>query len=89
MPLFTSAEMMKKAGARTSVIVIYMSDLADMLKQSDKYSVLVINPFTEYDLNMPMQAFLSQFSSENNIKITDINNDRLKELLHKKELSKK
>ena len=63
-PLFTSEEMMEKAGARTSVIVIYTADLADMLKQTDKYSVIAINPFTEFDLNMPMGAFLSQFNDE-------------------------
>ena len=84
-PLFTSDEMMEKAGARTSVIVIYMSDLADMLKQTDKYSVIAINPFTEYGLNMPMQAFLSQFEDE--LEIEDIRNDDLRELLDKKEFS--
>ena len=61
-PLFTSEEMMKKAGARTSVIVIYLSDLADMLKQTDRYSVVALNPFTEYGLNMPMEAFLNIFN---------------------------
>lgn len=86
-PLFTSEEMMKEAGARTSVMVMYMSDLADMLKQTDKYSVIAINPFTQFDLNMPIEAFLSQFNDEDKIEIEDIRNDELREFLHKKELS--
>ena len=84
-PLFTSEEMMEKAGARTSVMVIYMSDLADMLKQTDRYSVIAINPFTEFDLNMPTGAFLAQFRDE--AEIADIKNDKLTELLGKKDLS--
>ncbi len=78
-PLFTSEEMMENAGARTSVIVIYMSDLADMLRQTDRYSLISINPFTEFDLNMPIQAFLSQFEDE--FHIEDVENKRLRQLL--------
>jgi hypothetical protein len=84
-PLFTSEEMMRKADALTSVIVIYMSDLADMLKQTDKYSIIAINPFTQLNLNMPIEAFLSQFRDE--IKIEDIKNEELRALLHKENLS--
>ena len=60
-PLFTSDEAMEKAGLRSSVYALYMSDLAYMLKQTDRYSVIAINPFTEFDINMPVQAFLSLF----------------------------
>ncbi|WP_298500831.1 SseB family protein [uncultured Methanobrevibacter sp.] len=60
-PLFTSEEVMEKAGVRSSVYGLYMSDLAYMLKQTDRYSVIAINPFTEFDINMPVQAFLSLF----------------------------
>lgn len=84
-PLFTSPEMMEKAGARTSVMVIYMGDLADMLEQTDRYSIIAINPFTENDLNMPVEAFLAQFRDE--IEMTDIKNDELRILLAKKDLS--
>ncbi len=62
-PLFTSEEMMQKAGVHTSVMVMYMSDLAGMLKQTDRYSVIAINPFTKYGLNMPIGAFLAQFEN--------------------------
>lgn len=58
-PLFTSDEMMEKAGLRSSVIVMFASDLADMLKESDRYQVIAINPFTDHDINMPFEAFIS------------------------------
>lgn len=60
-PLFTSDEVIQKAGVRTSMMVMYMSDLAGMLKQTDKYSVIAINPFTDHDINMPVSAFLALF----------------------------
>ena len=60
-PLFTSDEAMEKAGLRSSVMAIFMSDLADMLKQTDKYSVIAVNPFTEFDINIPIAAFLNLF----------------------------
>lgn len=60
-PLFTSDEMMEKAGIRSSVNVLFMRDLADMLKQTDRYSAVAINPFTEHDIVMPMDMFLGLF----------------------------
>lgn len=60
-PLFTSEDAMKEAGLTSSTIVLYMSDLADLVKQTDKYSIIAINPFTSHDLNMPVGAFLSIF----------------------------
>ncbi|MBE6507941.1 MAG: SseB family protein [Methanobrevibacter sp.] len=60
-PLFTSDEAMESAGVRSSSIAIFMSDLAEMLKQTDRYSALAINPFTEHDINLPIGAFLSLF----------------------------
>lgn len=60
-PLFTSDEMMEKAGLRSSAIVIFMSDLVDMLKQSDRYSAVAVNPFTEHDIVIPMEVFLNLF----------------------------
>lgn len=60
-PLFTSEGVMRQAGVKSSVFVIYMSDLAEMLAQSDKYSTVVVNPFTPSELNIPMEAFLNLF----------------------------
>lgn len=61
-PLFTSDEMMESAGIRSSSIAIFMSDLADMLKQTDRYSAVAVNPFCEHDIVIPMDAFLNLFS---------------------------
>ena len=80
-PLFTSEEKMQEAGARTSVMVMYVSDLADMLKQTDKYQIIAINPFTEYPLNIPMPAFLAQFESRLNQLLDNGDLDELKEEL--------
>ena len=60
-PLFTSSQIMEQTGLKSSAIAIFMSDLADMLKQSEKYSVIVVNPFTELEINMPIEAFLRLF----------------------------
>ena len=60
-PLFTSDEVMKEVGVRSSVFVIYMADLAGMLEQSDRYSTVVVNPFTPSELNIPMEGFLNLF----------------------------
>lgn len=60
-PLFTSDEVMKKAEVRCSTYVLYMSDLAAMLKQSDKYASVTINPFTEHGLDIAIETFLGLF----------------------------
>jgi hypothetical protein len=60
-PLFTSDEMMEKAGLRSSANVMFMSDLAEMLKQSDRYSAVAINPFTEHDVVIPFEGFMNLF----------------------------
>ena len=72
--LFTSNEMMDQACLHTSVMIICMSNLADMLKRIDRYSVISINPFTEFDLNIPIEAFLSHFDDEDKDEIKDIQN---------------
>lgn len=51
--------MMEAADFRSSTYVLYMGDLADMLKQTDRYSLIAINPFTDYNINVPMETFLS------------------------------
>lgn len=60
-PLFTSEKAMEEAGLRSSVMAIYVSDLVDMLKQSDRYSAVAINPFTENGIDIPMKSFLNIF----------------------------
>lgn len=61
LPLYTSDDAMDKAGVRSSIYGVFMSDLADMLKQTDKYAVISINPFTDHDINMPVSGFLQLF----------------------------
>ena len=61
LPLYTSDKAMEDAGVRSSIYAIFMSDLADMLSQTDKYTVISINPFTDHDINFPVSAFLSMF----------------------------
>ena len=60
-PLFTSSELMESTSLRSSAVAIFMSDLADMLKQTEKYSVISINPFTELNLDIPIGPFLNLF----------------------------
>lgn len=60
-PLFTSSEKMEETGIRSSVYVLYMSDLAEMLKQTDRYTTVAINPLTDHDIFIPIEGFLSIF----------------------------
>ena len=60
-PLFTSDKAMETAGLRSSVMVMFAQDIADMLKQSDRYSIVAINPLTPHDINMPFEAFIHLF----------------------------
>ena len=63
-PLFTSEEAMDKANMRSSVMVMFAPDIADLLKQSDRYSVVAVNPFTEHDIFMPIEGFLGIFDED-------------------------
>ena len=60
-PLFTSDKVMEDAGVRVSTYVLYMSDLAEMMKQTDRYASIAINPFTEHGLDIAMETFLGLF----------------------------
>ena len=60
-PLFTSSELMESTGLESSAIAIYMSDLADMMSQTDSYSLIVVNPYTDLSIDMPMDSFLKLF----------------------------
>ena len=60
-PLFTSEDMMKKAGITSSVMVIDPSGIADMIKDSDRYVAVTINPLTEHEMGLPFEAFVGIF----------------------------
>lgn len=62
-PLFTSSKLMESTGLRSSAIALFMSDLADMLKQApDRYFMVTVNPFTDLTLDIPMKSFLNLFN---------------------------
>ena len=52
---------MEKAGVQSSANILFMSDLPDLLKQTDRYSAVAVNPFTGHDIVMPMEVFLNLF----------------------------
>lgn len=61
-PLFTSSEVMTKTGLESSAMVMFVEDLADMLKESDRYSAIVINPLTENEIILPWHPFINLFA---------------------------
>lgn len=63
-PLFTSCELMESTGLKSSAIAMFMSDLAPLLKESDgRYSMVSINPFTDFSIDMPTDTFISIFDN--------------------------
>ena len=61
-PLFTSTDKMEEAQFYTSAIIMHTRDIANFL--TDECSVISINPYTKYDLNIPMKAFLKLFADD-------------------------
>ena len=79
-PLFTSSDVMESVGLTSSLYAIYMSDLADILKQTDKYSVIAVNPFTDHDINIPVESFINLFNPQPQQEVIDSINAVLKML---------
>ena len=79
-PLFTSAEIMESTGLISSLHAIHMSGLAELLKQTDKYSVIAVNPFTDYDINIPVDTFINLFVEQLPQEVIDSINAVLKML---------
>ena len=61
-PLFTSSEVMTDTGLESSAMVMFVEDIADMLKESDRYSAIVINPLSENEIILPWDAFIGIFA---------------------------
>lgn len=80
-PLFTSLEIAELNPLECRTISIMMSDLAEILKQSDEYDSISINPFTENFYNLSLDEFVDNFGIVSNHKIPDIKNEKLRELL--------
>jgi hypothetical protein len=58
-----------------------MGDLAEMLKQTDKYASVTINIFTNSFFELPLDDFLDIFGIVANHRIKDIENEKLRQLL--------
>lgn len=67
-PLFTSGEMIGEAEIDSPIMAIDAGDLAGLLKGTDEYSMVSINPFTDYDLKMPVEVFLNLFYPDESFK---------------------
>ena len=61
-PLFTSKELLESTGLQSTTIAIFMSDLVKMLKESNRYSLVAINPFTDLLVQIPFGSFLALFN---------------------------
>ena len=82
LPLFTSSEIMRANIPKwSSSIVVSMRDLAEMLKQTDEYSAVAINPLGKFSFRIPIEEFLGLFGIVGNNKIKDIKNEKLRQLL--------
>ncbi len=80
-PLFTSLEIAESNPLKCRTISLMMSDLAEILKQSDEYGAVSINPFTENFYNLSLDEFLDIFGIVANYRIKDIKNEKLRKLL--------
>lgn len=67
-PLFTSSEMVGEAEIDSAIMAIDTSDLAELIRKTDGFSMVSINPFTDYDLNMPVDVFLNLFYPDESFK---------------------
>lgn len=62
-PLFTSSKIMEDLNLRSSVIVMFVEDLVNMLQGAeDTYELVTINPMTETGIDMPILTFLNMFN---------------------------
>lgn len=75
-PLFTSSEKMKEGGLRSSAMVIYVPDIANMLKRSrNNYKYITINPMSEIGADIPIVGFIKRFGTKDGEPIdVDVNN---------------
>ena len=63
-PLFTSSAKMEEGGLKSSAMVMYVPDLANMFKRSkNNYKYISINPMCEIGADMPIVPFIKLFST--------------------------
>ena len=77
-PLFTSNEKMKEGGLRSSAMVMYVPDLANMFKRlKNNYKYVSINPLCEIGADMPIVPFIKLFATKEEEPIdVDMNNPK-------------
>ncbi|MBE6498076.1 MAG: SseB family protein [Methanobrevibacter sp.] len=80
-PLFTSSQIAESNTLKFTSIAVTMGDLAEMLKQTDKYASVTINIFTKSFFELPLDDFLDIFGIVANHRIKDIKNEKLRQLL--------
>ena len=80
-PLFTSKAIAESNPLKCTAIEMAMGDLAELMKQSDKYSSVTINIFTKHYLDLPLDEFLGIFGIVANHKIKDIENEKIRQML--------
>ena len=80
-PLFTSSEIAESNPLKYTTIAVTMADLAEMLKQTDRYASVTINIFTQSFFELPLDEFLDIFGIVANHRIKDIKNEKLRQLL--------
>ena len=75
-PLFTSNEKMEEGGLKSSAMVIYVPDLANMFKRlKNNYKYISINPMCEIGADMPIVPFIKLFATKEEEPIAvDMNN---------------
>ncbi|MBO7210016.1 MAG: SseB family protein [Methanobrevibacter sp.] len=75
-PLFTSSEKMEEGGLKSSAMVIYVPDLANMFKRlKNNYKYIAINPMCEIGADMPIVPFIKLFATKEEEPIAvDMNN---------------
>ena len=63
-PLFTSSAKMEEGGLKSSAMVMYVPDLANIFKRSkNNYKYISINPMCEIGADMPIVPFIKLFST--------------------------
>ena len=75
-PLFTSSKKMEEGGLKSSAMVIYVPDLANMFKRlKNNYKYIAINPICEIGADMPIVPFIKLFATKEEEPIdVDMNN---------------
>jgi hypothetical protein len=75
-PLFTSSAKMEEGGLKSSAMVMFIPDLANMFKRlKNNYKYITINPMCEIGADIPIVPFIKLFATKDGEPIdVDVNN---------------